>query len=134
MRNRPTGEELLAIARRTLLDDLLPLMPADKSYEALMIANAMAIASRELTRCNRDDPGSDRLIAQFYREAGLDPGTEVSECALARLIRSRAVDAKHASRLFELLLTLTRDKVALSNPKHPMSEAVHGKQVSDRAR
>lgn len=134
MRNRPTGEELLAIARRTLLDHLLPLMPAERSYEALMIANAMAIASRELTRCNGDDAVADRHIAQFYREAGLDPGTEVSEYALARLIRSRAVDAQHASTLFELLLTLTRDKLALSNPKHLLSEAAHGKQVSDRAR
>jgi len=134
MRNRPTGEELLATARRTLLDDLLPLLPADKSYEALMIANAMAIASRELTRCNDDDALADQHIAQFYRVAGVDKDTDISEYALARLIRNRAIDAQHASRLFELLLALTRDKLALSNPKYLPPEAAHGKQVSDRSR
>jgi hypothetical protein len=134
MRNRPTGEELLDTARRTLLDDLLPLIPADKSYEALMIANAMAIASRELIRCNGNDPLADGHIAHFYRVSGVDLGVDASERALARLIRRRAIDARHASSLFELLLTLTRDKLALSNPKYLPPEAAHGKQVSDRSR
>jgi hypothetical protein len=134
VRNRPTGDELLAVARRTLLDHLLPLIPPDRAYEALMIANAMAIASRELTGCSADDPQADEHIARFYRQAGLDPGTEANEYVLARLIRRRAIDTRHDSKLFELLLALTRDKVALSNPKHLSSEAAHGKQVSDRSR
>ncbi|NGM87311.1 hypothetical protein G5B35_08310 [Parapusillimonas sp. SGNA-6] len=134
MRNRPTGEELLATARCTLLDELLPLLPADKSYEALMIANAMAIAARELTRCHDDVAPADEPIARFFRETGLDRDNDADEQALARLIRCRAIDARHASRLFELLLTLTRDKLALSNPKYLPPEAAHGKQVSDRSR
>lgn len=134
MRNRPTGEELLATARRVLLDDLLPALPADRSYEALMIANAMAIASRELIRCSGNDRLDDDAIAQFYRDADLDQAAGASEHALARLIRSRAIGARHETRLFELLLTLTRDKLALSNPKYLSPEAAHGKQVSDRSR
>ncbi|HWL29144.1 MAG TPA: hypothetical protein VNQ97_09580, partial [Burkholderiaceae bacterium] len=63
-----------------------------------------------------------------------DKDTDISEYALARLIRNRAIDAQHASRLFELLLALTRDKLALSNPKYLPPEAAHGKQVSDRSR
>ena len=43
MKNRPYGNELLEVARRTLLDELLPLLPAEKTYEALMVANAMAM-------------------------------------------------------------------------------------------
>ena len=35
---------LLAEARRVMLEDLLPLLPADRHYDARMTANAMAIA------------------------------------------------------------------------------------------
>jgi aminoglycoside phosphotransferase (APT) family kinase protein len=44
----PGGEMLLAEARRVMLEELLPLLPADRHYEARMTANAMAIAAREL--------------------------------------------------------------------------------------
>lgn len=48
MRERPDGAELLAIAREVLRKELLPLLPKDKAYDALMIANAMGIAERQL--------------------------------------------------------------------------------------
>src|SRR6218665_2737563 len=48
MRERPDGADLLAIAREVLRKELLPLLPKDKAYEALMIANAMGIAERQL--------------------------------------------------------------------------------------
>src|SRR5215475_11569411 len=43
----PVDDALLAEARRVLLEELLPLLPAEKHYEARMAANAMAIAARE---------------------------------------------------------------------------------------
>src|SRR5262249_14487483 len=46
--DEPAGTILLAEARRTLLEDLLPALPADRHYEARMAANAIAIAGREL--------------------------------------------------------------------------------------
>jgi hypothetical protein len=48
MDDRPDGAELLAVARTTLLEDLLPELPQARRYHALMIANAMAMARREL--------------------------------------------------------------------------------------
>ena len=48
MREQPTGAELLAIAREVLRKELLPLLPKDRQYDALMIANAMGIAERQL--------------------------------------------------------------------------------------
>jgi len=48
MRDRPLGAELLDIARTTLREKLLKSLPAELHYEALMIANAMAIAGRQL--------------------------------------------------------------------------------------
>ena len=53
MNDRPDATELLAIARRTLLDELLPRLPEELRYTALMIANAMAIASREHAEIGR---------------------------------------------------------------------------------
>lgn len=44
---QPDAHELLDIARSTLLEQLLPALPGELRYPALMIANAMAIAARE---------------------------------------------------------------------------------------
>lgn len=47
MRSAPDGAELLRVARETLLNELLPQLPKELHYPALMTANAMAIAARE---------------------------------------------------------------------------------------
>ena len=47
MGDRPDGADLLAIARETLRRDVLPLVPEEGRYAALMVANAIAIAARE---------------------------------------------------------------------------------------
>jgi hypothetical protein len=117
MNNRPYGNELLRAARQTLLDGLLPLLPADRTYDALMIANAMAIAARELvSRGQPDDRINDR-IAQFYRDLDLDD-TDASEAGLASKIRNRLIDKSQYPRLRILLLAMAREKLAISNPKH----------------
>jgi hypothetical protein len=51
-RDRPDAAELLEIARETLTRELLPLLPAEQRLTGLMVANALAIAEREL----RDPP------------------------------------------------------------------------------
>lgn len=118
MNNRPYGNELLEVARRTLLDELLPLLPPEKTYEALMVANAMAIAARELAP-HADDVEAARLeIQRFHIDTGRDESTEASEHELAALIRKRAIHESDYLRLQQLLLTLTRAKVLLCNPKH----------------
>ncbi len=50
MRPKPSATELLDVARRTLRGDLLGALPEARRYEALMIANAIAIAGRVLER------------------------------------------------------------------------------------
>ena len=42
--DRPDGNLLLDVARRVLLEELLPLLPEDRRLDGLMIANAMGIA------------------------------------------------------------------------------------------
>lgn len=118
MINQPRGDELLAVARRTLLGDLLPLIPSDKHYEARMIANAMVIAARELARCKDVDDETAEGIAEFYRAIGMDPSIVASEQSLADQVRKRLVDPIHSGRLHALLLAITRAKLAISNPKY----------------
>lgn len=115
MSNRPNGSELLAVARRTLLDELLPLLPAAHTYDALMVANAMAMAARELDRQGRD--ASEERILLFYRQIGLEGMANATEQGLAELIRKRAIDPSRHGLLHPLLLNLTRDKLAITNPK-----------------
>ncbi len=115
MNNRPNGGELLAVARRTLLDQLLPLLPVSKSYEALMIANAMAIAARELDVKGEDE--CEKQILAFYRQIALEGTHEATEQALAELVRKRAIDPSRSGLLRSLLLNITRCKLAITNPK-----------------
>lgn len=61
MRDKPDASDLLNTARRVLTEDLLPELPRDKRYAALMVAAAMATAAREA------EAGDGPLIAE--REA-----------------------------------------------------------------
>lgn len=65
MRDRPDATELLAEARRLLLRELAPSLDGDKRYQALMIANAMGIAEREISiepaRCESYQRGLEAL-------------------------------------------------------------------------
>ena len=48
LRDLPSGRELLALGRSLLLDELVPLLPAERHREARLVATAMAIARREV--------------------------------------------------------------------------------------
>ncbi len=95
MRDRPTGSELLEIARETLLTELLSTPKDEQRLLALMIGNAMAIAGREAQATLSDEDVSRDLI---------------------EAIREAAHDSDRA--LYDRLLADTRARVALSNPKY----------------
>lgn len=115
MTSRPNGGELLAVARRTLLDELLPLLPTAKTYDALMIANAMAMAARELDQQGRDT-SSDQILL-LYRQLGLEGSYDATEQGLATLIRTKTLSSAQNRLLHPLLLALTREKLAVTNPR-----------------
>ena len=98
------GERLLETARDLLRDELLPALPADKRHAALMIANAMAIAARELDR--RDDTALDDERAAADRQL----------CASIR--GGRFDGGAAAAQLHARLLAGTRARVEVSNPKY----------------
>lgn len=131
MRDGPSGSVLLAIARTRLLGEILPRLPPDLVYTARMIANAMAIAGRELeadgAAIERDGA---RHIRDLYREAGLpepppELDTEAMERRLAADIRAGRFDA--ASRALTALLEWqVRQRLLLANPKFSLWEMESG--------
>ena len=94
MKVEPAGAELLGVARASLLESLLPLLPAESHYTARMVANAMAIAARELEQ--RSAAGA------------------VDAARLAREIREGRHDA---GEIAGLLREITRARLAVSNPR-----------------
>ncbi|HEY2891769.1 MAG TPA: phosphotransferase [Dongiaceae bacterium] len=91
---QPDGAGLLAEARRVLSEDLLAQLPEQRRYEARMIANAMAIAGRELAA---------------------RPAASSRAKTLAREIREGRHD--HDSALRDRLAAEVLAQLAISNPK-----------------
>jgi hypothetical protein len=91
------GRQLLDIAREVLLRDLVPLLPEDRRLDALMVAQAMAIAERESAAAG---PALDaaRLATEIRRGVYDAPG-EAREQLRAELWRH------------------VRDALRIANPK-----------------
>ncbi len=99
MHEPPTGPDLLDAARKTLIEELLPALPPEKHYAALMVANATAIAARlarqdpaaiaglaaQARALLREEPKSAtdaetwRLLAAAIRAGRFDPGQDGHE-------------------------------------------------------
>ncbi len=120
MNDNPDAGELLAIARETLLEKLLPHLPDELRYDALMIANAMAIAVRE--QAAGDAPAQAELarVQTLLATCGDPPaGASLTDCndRLATHIRSGRFDNKERAALLDHLEKSTADKLAVANPK-----------------
>ena len=98
MADQPTGPLLLDVARSTLLD-LLPQVDPAHHYALRMVANALAIAAREMMAT---DSAARDLDALRLRD-------QVRE--------GRPVDTVTSGELHRALLALTRARLAVSNPK-----------------
>src|SRR5262245_5210071 len=118
--DQPDCVALLAEARRTLLELLLPLLPAERRYDGLMVANAMAIAAREFGRGEetlRESLANILGAPLLPVREGRDQMAELEAC-LARQIRVGqydAGDAREAVRRYLRAATVAR--VRISNPK-----------------
>ncbi len=121
MRINPTGADLLALSRQTLLDELLPLLPESAHYTARMIANTMAIAQRQL---KAGDHGLDQelvTLRQWQASAGRpqSTSTEAGWADLSAAVNSGALDGGSANAAHgrALLWLLTYNRVAESAPR-----------------
>jgi len=130
MNDQPDAQALLAQARKELLEALLPVLPRDRTYQALMVAKAMAIAGREAGEGEAARARTDEAIAAFYRATGMAPAGGAAgraaapphaESTLAEDIRRGAFGPEHDAALLELLRRITREKLAITNPKYLVS-------------
>ena len=113
---QPNAHELLEVARQTLLEQLLPALPGELRYPALMIANAMAIVTRE-NRLQADARCQELALLSVLTG---DTGELLHEARrqLARDIRQGRHDAALRQRsLTEALRQVTLARLAISNPK-----------------
>ena len=124
MHDLPPGPALLALARDVLLNDLLPLLPQERRFEALLVANCMAIAERE---AGTDGP-KDAIFRELKISSGPDdpsPSRLAGEGAgdfLRRLARDLRIGAFENSPEREaaaraILWRLTIAKLRLANPR-----------------
>lgn len=128
MRDQPNGAELLDTARGVLRDELLPLLPADKRTAALMIANALSIAARQLRNGDADERAEldalERLLSEPVAVGADDPqalraALVAANRKLAAWIRAgRADDGPLRDNVRGHLAAVMRRKVAESNPKY----------------
>jgi hypothetical protein len=105
MDDRPRAIELLAIARATLVDSVLPAMSEPMRYEMKMIANALGIAERELA----SQEATDALMPDA--------------AGVAARIRTLDLDSTARAEIETGLRTWVRARLAISNPKLLAKEA-----------
>jgi hypothetical protein len=121
MKVEPSAADLLEIARATILSEIAPALPEAQRYAALMAANALAIAGRDLA-------AADASAAELSRLAALLPGwvprgepaTALREATarLARSIRDGRFDEGEArASLLAHLRETVRERLAISNPR-----------------
>ncbi|WP_207460455.1 DUF6285 domain-containing protein [Azospirillum sp. SYSU D00513] len=111
----PDAAGLIAIALKTFRETVLPAVPAEQRFAALMIANALSIAERELTV--REDPA---LADALRRLTGAEGDVPNLSRRLCTAITEGAFDGRlgSADELRDTLWALTWARLAVSNPKH----------------
>jgi hypothetical protein len=115
--------DLLETAREALLGELLPEVPADRRYTALMIANAIAIVAREFALGDDADDREVEWLRGLAADIASPADPESADLPALRRTVTAAIrdgcydDAAHAEALTRALLHVTADRVAISNPK-----------------
>ncbi|MCE2510566.1 MAG: hypothetical protein J4G10_06280 [Alphaproteobacteria bacterium] len=127
MQDRPTAAELLEAALEAFTRELLPETPKEKRYVALMIANAIGIVARDLATSTETLMEERKRLQALFKlpsskisdKKALRDEVEALNCRLAEAIRDGAFDAPGEARekLKAHLLTTTREKLRVSNPK-----------------
>lgn len=117
MRTQPTAAELLEIARTVIKTELLPSLPADKVYDALMAMNALGIAQRQIVEGVEPE---QKELAELQK---LLPDVQDLKSGLADLgskIRAGEFDGElqDAGALYQFLYESTLQRLKESAPKY----------------
>ncbi|MDD3352973.1 DUF6285 domain-containing protein [Zoogloea sp.] len=117
MRSLPDAAALLKIARDGLLNELLPHLPKEHHYTALMAANALAISMREISADDGQHKAEAALLHELYGQAAADEGVDAFAAHLARDFRAGRFDDR-LNDAGELLMAEVRARLSISNPKY----------------
>ena len=121
MKVEPAAAELLEIARATILAEIAPALPEGQRYAALMAANALAIAGRDLAAPDAGAGELARLAALlpgFAPAGGADAALREATARLAKAIREGRFDAGEArASLLAHLRQTVRERLSVSNPR-----------------
>lgn len=110
-----TGD-LLAVARAALRERVMPRLDGEGRYEAAMVANAMAIAVRELELGVSIRAEERDLLAGFY--GGVPAELDELRRRLCRDLRAGSIASGRAVELAGLLDRLVRSRLAISSPDY----------------
>jgi len=125
MRTNPDARGLMDIALQTFRSEILPHVPPAQRYTALMVANALAMAERELS--GLDEAGHTMLsaLAPLYGEdadgslTGDDLRKRVEGLQHRLCIEIASGDFDHEGQdvLMDCLEEIVRARLTISNPK-----------------
>jgi hypothetical protein len=121
MKVEPGAADLLDIARATILAEIAPALPEPQRYAALMAANALAIAARDLAAPHTASEEIARiagLLDDWLPGGDVDADLREGTSRLAARIREGRFDEGEARvRLLAFLRDTTASRLAVSNPK-----------------
>jgi hypothetical protein len=121
MGDRPAGADLLAIARETLLREVLPGLPEERRVAALMVARAIEIVQREATAGDAATRAAIAAVAALYGEPAPtdtpDAAWQRSAKRLADDLRAGRLDAAQRDAAWRALFAHADARVAESNPR-----------------
>jgi hypothetical protein len=118
MRDLPGAKALIEQARRTLLEELMGALPRERRYPALMVANALAIAARELSGGEDLAAAEQDALADYLGWTGWGESAASYDAVVRRLaadIRAGKHDAEPA--LHKLLRDSATRRLRIANPK-----------------
>jgi hypothetical protein len=108
--------DLLKVARTVLRETVTPRTAPDARYEAAMVANAMAIAVREIELGPKARSAEWALLARLYDDAdALLPELRARFC---RDLRAGRLGSEREPELRAVLLATVRARLAISNPTY----------------
>jgi len=121
MKVEPSARDLLEVARAALLDDLVASLPESSRYAALMVANALSIAGRDLAApaAAQDEIARIKALVPDWKPPGTEEAALLEGTArlAARIREGRFDEGEARARLLEHLRVTTRARLAVSSPK-----------------
>lgn len=111
----PGAANLVSIALKTFREAILPAVPADQRFNALMIANALGIAERELLAGPSAEAPLETAVGGLLGGAGRLSDQLPQLCAA---IDAGTFDGPDRQReLRAVLMNITRARLAVTNPR-----------------